>query len=80
MEGNAIASNIDPAKAESAVELATRVQVCLGARVRDFQLVVLQDGLILRGRAESFHVKQLAQHAVMQAAAAPILANEIEVA
>jgi hypothetical protein len=34
---------------------------------------------VLRGRARTYYAKQLAQHAVMQATALPILRNEIEV-
>ena len=79
MKGNAIQANIDVAPSETTTELEARVQVRFGARIRDFRLVLLENGLILRGRAKSFHVKQLAQHAVMQSAGLPILANEIEV-
>lgn len=45
----------------------------------DLTLVLHERGLILRGRAATYHVKQLAQHAVMERARVPILANEIEV-
>jgi hypothetical protein len=47
--------------------------------VRDFCLVVRDRGLVLRGRALSYYVKQLAQHAVMQTTRLPIRNNEIEV-
>jgi hypothetical protein len=50
-----------------------------GGHVREFQLVVVDRGLILRGRAHTYYAKQLAQHAVMDATGLPILANEIEV-
>jgi hypothetical protein len=36
-------------------------------------------GLILRGLTTTYYAKQLAQHAVMEATAIPIVANEIEV-
>ena len=61
------------------LDLQTHVLVRLGRRVRDFVLVVTDDGVYLRGRAQSYYAKQLAQHAVMAATAIPILANEIEV-
>ena len=51
----------------------------LGNRVRDLRVIVLADGLILQGRTGTYHAKQLAQHAAMELAALPILANEIEV-
>jgi hypothetical protein len=51
----------------------------LGSRIRGLRLVFEQTGVILRGRSETYHAKQIAQHAVMEFTAAPILANEIEV-
>ena len=51
----------------------------LRGRVRGFRIQVQGNGLILQGRAATFYVKQLAQHAIMQASELPILANEIEV-
>ncbi len=66
--------------AECAMDLETRVLDRLGTLVRDFRLVITKDGVCLRGRAQTYYAKQLAQHAVMNASAMPILANEIEVA
>jgi hypothetical protein len=60
--------------------LEERVERRLAGRVRNFRLLVRANGMILQGQASSFHVKQLAQHALMKATSAPILANEIEVA
>jgi hypothetical protein len=51
----------------------------IGNRVRDLRVVFLADGLILQGRTATYHAKQLAQHAAMELADMPILANEIEV-
>lgn len=59
--------------------LELQVQSRLGSRVRDLRLVAGAQGLILRGRAPTYHAKQLAQHALMAATRLPILANEIEV-
>jgi hypothetical protein len=47
--------------------------------VRGFRLLAPVDGLILQGKASTYHAKQLAQHAIMEAIGLPILANEIEV-
>ena len=55
------------------------VQRRLGNRVRDFRLVVRTNGVILQGRASTYHAKQLAQHAAMELVPLPILANDIEV-
>jgi hypothetical protein len=62
-------------------ELQAHVQCKLGRQVRDLQVVIVDQGqgLVLRGRARSYYAKQLAQHAVLEVAPLPILANEIEV-
>ena len=44
-----------------------------------FQLVVRDQGLVLRGHAHTYYAKQLAQQAVMETTSLPIQANEIEV-
>jgi hypothetical protein len=51
----------------------------LGGRVRDVHVLVRHNGLILQGRAPTYHAKQLAQHAAMEVGGLPILANDIEV-
>ena len=59
--------------------LETLVQRRLGSRVRDLRIVVRADGVVLQGRAATYHAKQLAQHAAMELLRQPILANDIEV-
>jgi hypothetical protein len=51
----------------------------LGGRVRDLHIVYRHNGLILQGHTTTYHAKQLAQHAAMEVAGVPILANDIEV-
>lgn len=68
-----------PNTAETTADLASRVQGQLSGQVRELRLIPREGGLILRGRARCYYVKQLAQHAVMQSTQMPILANEIEV-
>ena len=51
----------------------------LGSRIRELRVQLLEAGLILQGRATTYHAKQLAQHAAMELSQFPILANEIEV-
>jgi hypothetical protein len=60
--------------------LETAVRRRLNGRLRNFRLLMCADGLILHGDAITFHAKQLAQHAIMEATDLPILANEIVVA
>jgi hypothetical protein len=60
-------------------QLEIHFQSRLNGRLRHFQLVVHGCCLILNGHARTFCAKQLAQLAVLEATALPILANEIEV-
>lgn len=60
--------------------LRSRLQRALGNRVRDLRVLIRPEGVVLRGRTTTYHHKQVAQHAVMDLAGLPILANEIEVA
>jgi hypothetical protein len=60
-------------------ELESRVQKRLNGRVRNLRLSLRENGLVLEGQTQSYYVKQLAQHAIMEAIDLPISANEIEV-
>ena len=67
------------ANADEVARLEANVQNRLSRRVRGLRLAVRGCGLILQGQAPNYYAKQLAQQAVMEACALPILANEIEV-
>jgi hypothetical protein len=60
-------------------QLESLLQRRLGNRVRDLNLLVRPEGVVLRGRSATYHAKQLAQHAVMELCPLPLLANDIEV-
>ncbi len=66
-------SLIDPEQLEELVQRRLR------GRVRNLRVVLRDQGLILQGRAPTYHAKQLAQHAAMEVVRLPILANDIEV-
>ena len=51
----------------------------LGNRIRDLRVRIEHAGVILQGRTGTYHAKQLAQHAAMEMANLPILANDIQV-
>jgi hypothetical protein len=51
----------------------------LRGRVHGFRLALRNGGLVVQGRADNYHAKQLATEAVKAATALPILANEIVV-
>jgi len=59
--------------------LETLMQRRVGNRIRNLRVLVRSTGIILQGRASTYHAKQLAQHAAMELADMPILANDIEV-
>jgi hypothetical protein len=59
--------------------LEEHLRSLLLGRVQALQLLVRDDGLVLRGYARTYYAKQLAQHAVMEKTTLPIRANEIEV-
>ena len=63
----------------SASCLETLVQRRMGARVRKLRVIVQHNGVVLQGLASTYYAKQLAQHAAMDLADLPIVANEIEV-
>ena len=60
-------------------ELETRIGIWLNGRIRNFRLSLREGGRVLEGRAQTYHAKQLAQHAVMKASDLPICVNDIEV-
>jgi hypothetical protein len=59
--------------------LESLLQCRLGNLVRDLRVQLSPAGLIIQGRAATYHAKQLAQHAAMELADVPIAANDIEV-
>jgi len=73
------ATAMDARTPEGKAEIEQHVQCRLAGRLRDFYLLVADEGVVLRGRACTYHAKQLAQHLVMDLSGLPILANEIEV-
>ena len=79
MTGRTSASLLLPPAVPEMEQLETRVESRLNRRVQHFRLVVRGCGLVLTGHSPTYYAKQLAQHAVMEATALPILANEIQV-
>ena len=60
-------------------QLENHLKHQLGRRVRNLRVLLHPAGIILTGRTETYHAKQLVQHAVMEATEVPISANDIEV-
>jgi hypothetical protein len=59
--------------------LESLLQRRFGNRIRDLRIVRSAGGIILKGRAATYHAKQLAQHGAMELTDLPIVANDIEV-
>jgi hypothetical protein len=66
-------------RSEEEQSLECRIASRLEGRIRNFRLLLLDDGVILRGRSHTYYGKQLAQELVMQTTDLSVLANEIEV-
>jgi hypothetical protein len=79
MKGPTSEPSRDLATAGGVTELEASIQCRLAGYVREFRLVVVDKGLVLRGHAHSYYAKQLAQHAVLERTELRIFANEIEV-
>jgi hypothetical protein len=60
-------------------QLKTHLQRLLHGKVQSFQVFRADRGIVLRGHARTYYAKQVAQHAVMEAADFPVITNEIEV-
>jgi hypothetical protein len=75
MNLHVIAESVSPQEEQLELLLWRR----LGNRVRNLRVLLRSGGIILRGHAATYHVKQLAQHAAMEMSDLPILANDIEV-
>lgn len=71
-------TNTRPADTEP-LETLVRQWLAGRAHVRDLRVVVMEQGVVLEGRATTFYAKQLAQHAVMVVSELPLRANRIEV-
>jgi hypothetical protein len=72
-------AQMGPQMCESLARIEEHVQYRMTGLLHEFQLVVRDRGLVLRGRVHTYYAKQLAQHAVFEVASVPILANDIEV-
>lgn len=59
--------------------LEAHVRTQLNGRIHDFCLSTREGGLVLNGFTCTYHAKQLAQHAIMEAGLCPIHSNDIEV-
>jgi hypothetical protein len=51
-----------------------------GRQIRELRVFRHEQGLVLRGRAPTYYLKQLAQHVAMESTGLRILDNQIEVA
>jgi hypothetical protein len=62
------------------MELVSHVQARTGARVRNLDIRLSPEGVVLHGQTTAFYIKQLAQHGVRDLLPDVHLQNAIEVA
>ena len=74
MDANLLSSHVADEE-----NLERQIQSRLGTRVKDLRIEVRAGGLVIHGRAATYHAKQLAQHAAMELAGVPVLVNDIDV-
>jgi len=79
MQADVRQTRIDLRNGDEAARLESLVGSRFVGRLWEFHVLLARDGLILRGNCQTYHVKQLAQHTVMEATGASIAANEIKV-
>ena len=60
--------------------LLTHVTARTGRRVQNLDIELCPEGVVLRGSADSYYVKQLAQHGVLEVLPNVRLENAIKVA
>jgi len=70
---------INPPTPEQLGHLESLLYCRLNRRVRHLRLTYCDEGLVLQGCAATYHAKQIALHALMEATTLPIAANDIEV-
>lgn len=66
-------------RTDDAKAAATHLATQLRGRLHEIRVFAEPEGVVIRGLANSYHVKQLAQHEIMQIFALPVVANEITV-
>jgi osmotically-inducible protein OsmY len=64
---------------DKAEALEIEIQRVLNGRVRNLHVEVQETGITLRGSANTFYAKQLAQQMVQKASGCRVAANEIDV-
>jgi hypothetical protein len=69
----------EPLSPEELRRAEDHIQCRMSGRVRNFRLLVRDQGLVLQGHAQTYYAKQLAQQAVMETLRLVIRSNEIEV-
>jgi hypothetical protein len=70
---------MDANLAEERARIARQVKRELGNRVLDLEILVEEEGLVLRGRTNTYYAKQLVQHAVMRLTRCRVAANQVAV-
>lgn len=79
MDDESKAPMFDVPTADAITELEQHVRDRMCGQLHGFRLLSGKLGLVLLGRTQTYHAKQLAQHALTEITDLPIQANELEV-
>ena len=77
--GSGIVGQVANLPADEIARLEIQVQSRLSGQIRNFHVLVRDDGLVLQGHTRRYYAKQLAQHLLIEATGLPVQANQIEV-
>ncbi len=72
-----LSSRSSMSKVRDIIERCVRTRTC--GTIRDLRVEVLDEGVVISGRATTYYTKQLATHAALEAAENVNLTNDIEV-
>ena len=64
-------------RANGLLRIEAEIRQRLGGQVRDLQVTIQDDGVILRGRARTHHARQVVLQVVLDLTDLPIRSNEI---
>lgn len=79
MENQILQQNVNMPLNRLADQVLAHIQCRLGGQVRNLQVLIRDDGLVLQGHTQTYYAKQLAHHTAIEVAKLRNVVNEIQV-